>query len=439
MVQFVDTAREPSGNIECDQVPSLPHQIMDYSAIFGQCVLDALDTVRLIGKGSYGNVFFVRHKVTGVPFAMKVMNKVDLVQHHSMSDVHSEKDILTMLSSQCKSTANSTFIVNLHCAFHTADRVHLVMDFVSGGEFTQHLAREYILSEDATRFYAAELLVALETLHNKNIAHRDIKPENLLLDADGHLVLTDFGLAKSVLGLGDRKHSWCGSEDYMAPETLAREPHTGTSVDWWAFGIFIYDCLVGSPPFSRRRERGASPSTKLHERIMKCKYRLPKYLSRECHSLIRGLLVRDPRKRLTDPLAVRSHPWFANVDWSKVRAKELTPPIAPVFDSPVPPRAESQRKEKRVVGAPEPKLRTMSVKIGSKISNVTEKGGDESWDEFTWVAEGAEAHFGQYPVLQPTEKISDSEQDTILESESGVVDVTLADLELGTIAAIEVA
>lgn len=334
--------------------------------------LDAFEIVCLVGKGGFGKVMLVRLKAhgdegvcgvlegfdggadMGALYAMKVMKKEVLAERNALRDAQAERDILALLGGKLGG-GECPFIVRLHAAFQSSTRLYLVMDFAAGGEIMWHLRQQAMLSEEAARFYAAELLVALEFLHERRILHRDIKPENVLLAGDGHLLLTDFGLAKDLGGenapgayFAKRKHSWCGSEDYMAPEIIAREEHAGAPADWWAFGVFVYDCLVGHPPFSPLHEmsskgaKGASEEKtrkKLHDRIVKAKFKLPSYLTSQCHSLIRALLTRDPDKRLTDPAAIRAHPWFRSIDWDAARAKKLTPPIIPPVACSGPPTA----------------------------------------------------------------------------------------------------
>lgn len=333
----------------------------------------------------------VRHKATAAVYAMKVMEKEALVKRKAVQDAHAERNILAMIGQ-----LDVPFIVRLHVAFQTSKRVYLVMDFASGGELMFHLRREAMLSEKEAKFYAAELLIALETLHDMNIVHRDIKPENVLLDGEGHLILTDFGLAKEVEGLGEQTHSWCGSEDYMAPEIISRVSHAGKPADFWAYGIFIYDCLCGQPPFSPLHERGKLTRKRLHDRILKCKYKLPAYLSPQCHSLLRRLLTKDPSKRLTDPEEIRAHPWFQDVDWDAVRRKELTPPILPSQSSPT--ACFSPTLTKNEYSAPHsPMNLTAPATAPIPIANAngaTNAGTTENiWQGFSFVAPGMEVHF----------------------------------------------
>lgn len=369
----------------------------------GRQRLDAFDIVCLIGKGGFGKVFLVRHKATSYTYAMKVMEKEVLVERKAVRDAHSERNILARVGQ-----FELPFIVQLHVAFQTSQRVYLVMDFAAGGELMFHLRREAMLSEDAARFYAAELLIAIESLHNMNIVHRDIKPENVLLDNLGHLVLTDFGLAKDITGLGDQAHSWCGSEDYMAPEILARQEHTGKPADFWAYGVFIFDCLCGHPPFSPLHEKGKLTRKRLHDRILKCKYKLPPYLTPQCHSLLRKLLTKDPAKRLADPAEIRGHPWFKGIDWEAMEGKQVKPPIVPTQGSPT--ACFSPSLTSMAYSAPHSPL-TLTAPANAIPIPVTNENGtnaneaiagqlsDALWQGFSFVAPGMEVHFELAPAL----------------------------------------
>lgn len=359
----------------------------------GRQRLDAFHIVCLIGKGGFGQVFMVRHKATAAVYAMKIMDKEGLVQRKAVSDAHAERNILAMVGQ-----TDAPFIVRLHAAFQTSRRVYLVMDFASGGELMFHLRREALLSEDEARFYAAELLIALETLHNMGIVHRDIKPENILLDAAAHLLLTDFGLAKELIGDAEANHSWCGSDDYMAPEIIGRARHTGKPADYWAYGIFIFDCLCGHPPFSPSYERGKLSRKRLHDRILKQKVKFPAYLSRECLSLLRQLLNKNPSKRLADSEQIRAHPWFASIDWDALRRKEIQPPI--LLDqssptacfSPTLTRTSLRRVDLSAPHSPEAVSRSAPIAI-SNASVADCQVADNMWQGFSFVAPGMEFHF----------------------------------------------
>lgn len=368
----------------------------------GRQRLDAFHIVCLIGKGGFGQVFMVRHKATAAVYAMKIMDKEGLIQRKAVSDAHAERNILAMVGQ-----TDAPFIVRLHAAFQTSRRVYLVMDFASGGELMFHLRREAMLSEDEARFYAAELLIALETLHNMGIVHRDIKPENILLDAGAHLLLTDFGLAKELIGDAEMNHSWCGSDDYMAPEIIGRARHTGKPADYWAYGIFIFDCLCGHPPFSPSYERGKLSRKRLHDRILKQKIKFPTYLSRECLSLLRQLLNKNASKRLTDSEEIRAHPWFASINWDALRRKEIQPPI--LLDqssptacfSPTLTRTSLRRVDLSAPHSPEAASASRSAPIAINSTTVTDRQvADAMWQGFSFVAPGMEFHFELSSTIQ---------------------------------------
>ncbi len=179
------------------------------------------------------------------------------------------------------------------------------------------------LTEDRAKIYAAEVLLALEDLHKRDIIFRDLKPDNVVLDDEGHAMLTDFGLSKEGVIDNISSKSFCGSVAYLAPEMLRKSGH-GKSVDWYLFGVLIYEMLVGMPPyFSNNRE-------KLFKNIESAPLKLPLYLSHEVSNLIVALLNRNPNKRLgsgkEDANEIKKHPWFKGVDWAVAAKRGLNPP-----------------------------------------------------------------------------------------------------------------
>jgi len=225
-----------------------------------------------------------------------------------------EKDILRKV--------RHPFIVRLHYAFQSDSKLHLVMDFVNGGHLLYHMHKEALFSETQARFYIAQVILALEHLHSLNIIHRDLKPENCLLDSAGHCVLTDFGFAKENVSDPDSCSSFCGTLEYMAPEVVKKGKY-GKAADLWSAGILLYDMLVGNPPFQSKND------TTLYKKILNDKLRMPNYLTRECQSLIRGLLHRDIKRRL-NVQQIKAHPFFKGMNWSKMLKKEIRPPIIPI-------------------------------------------------------------------------------------------------------------
>mmetsp|Transcript_3102 Transcript_3102/g.9473 ORF Transcript_3102/g.9473 Transcript_3102/m.9473 type:complete len:461 (-) Transcript_3102:82-1464(-) len=291
----------------------------------GRRHLKAFHLIKVIGKGAYGTVYQVRHRPSGGIYAMKVIRKDRLQSENDKKQAVVERNVLALLAAEEED--DLPFIVRLHCAFQTSQRIYLVMDFANGGELFFHMKKEQLMSEEVARFYGGEIILALEFLHSKGILHRDMKPENVLLDMDGHVMLTDFGLAKE--NFAGKAHSWCGTEDYMAPEVILREGYD-EAADWWSFGALLYDMLVGEPPFMAKKNEGRA---KYHERIVRAKFKLPQFLTHEAKSLLKGLMTRDPAKRLCTAEAVKRHRFFQNFSFRKLRQREIKPAIVLRSDS----------------------------------------------------------------------------------------------------------
>ena len=228
---------------------------------------------------------------------------------------------------------NHPFIVKMHKAFQSDIKLYFIMDFLNGGELFFHLKKEGRFTENKTRFYAAEVVLALEHLHKNGIIYRDLKPENILLAGDGHLKLTDFGLSKTgVVGNGQSFTFW-GTPEYLAPEIINGKGHT-KSVDWWSLGLLIYEMLSGSHPFKSKR--------KTHKQIFfneitdEPVQMLPGF-SNEAADLLTGLLKIDPSERLggsdSDAEEVKSHSFFEKINWKDVMAKKHSPPYKPWLEN----------------------------------------------------------------------------------------------------------
>lgn len=279
------------------------------------------EIMRVIGKGAFGKVFQVRMKGgdgsgDGV-FAMKVMRKDTIIKNNHVDYMKGERDILTKVV--------HPFVVQLRYSFQTKSKLYLILDFINGGHLFYHLYRQGIFSEDQARVYTAEIVSAVSHLHKSGIVHRDLKPENILMDSDGHVMLTDFGLAKEI-DESSRSNSMCGTTEYMAPEILLAKGHN-KNADWWSVGILLYEMLAGQPPYTHANRK------KLQEKIINEKLKLPPRLTGEAHSLLKGLLQKDPLKRLgSGPKGadeIKSHKWFRTVNWKNLEARKMQPKFKP--------------------------------------------------------------------------------------------------------------
>lgn len=268
-----------------------------------------------LGKGSFGEVYLVEKKDTLEQFALKVLKKEKVLGNNLVRYAFTERNILMTIS--------HPFIIKLIYAFQTPEKLAMIMDFCPNGDLGTQLVREKRFTEDKARFYLVEILLALQELHSHGIIFRDLKPDNVVLDKDGHARLTDFGLSKEGLGDEQMTRSFCGSVAYLAPEMLRKSGHT-KSVDWYLFGVLMYELLIGSPPYySSSREQ-------LFNNIQRGKLKLPGGLSTDAKNLIKQLLQRDPSKRLgaskKDAEEVKADPFFKDVDWNAFLNKQIKPP-----------------------------------------------------------------------------------------------------------------
>uniref|UniRef100_A0A7N5ZSE7 Ribosomal protein S6 kinase n=1 Tax=Anabas testudineus TaxID=64144 RepID=A0A7N5ZSE7_ANATE len=277
---------------------------------------ECFELLRVLGKGGYGKVLLFLNKLFSLRIAMIVRNAKDTAH------TKAERNILEEVK--------HPFIVDLIYAFQTGGKLYLILEYLSGGELFMQLEREGIFMEDTACFYLAEISMALGHLHQKGIIYRDLKPENIMLNSQGHVKLTDFGLCKESIHDGTVTHTFCGTIEYMAPEILMRSGHN-RAVDWWSLGALMYDMLTGAPPFTGENRK------KTIDKILKCKLNLPPYLTQEARDLLKRLLKRNASSRLGagagDATEVQAHPFFRHINWEDLLARKVEPPFKPFLQS----------------------------------------------------------------------------------------------------------
>uniref|UniRef100_A0AAR2JX28 non-specific serine/threonine protein kinase n=1 Tax=Pygocentrus nattereri TaxID=42514 RepID=A0AAR2JX28_PYGNA len=284
--------------------------------------MNDFDYLKLLGKGTFGKVILVKEKASGTYYAMKILKKEVIIAKDEVAHTLTESRVL-------KNTRHP-FLTSLKYSFQTKDRLCFVMEYVNGGELFFHLSRERVFSEDRTRFYGAEIVSALDYLHSAKIVYRDLKLENLMLDKDGHIKITDFGLCKEGITDAATMKTFCGTPEYLAPEVLEDNDY-GRAVDWWGLGVVMYEMMCGRLPFYNQDHE------KLFELILMEEIKFPRTLSADAKSLLSSLLIKDPNKRLgggpDDAKEIMRHSFFSTLDWQDVYDKKLVPPFKPQVTS----------------------------------------------------------------------------------------------------------
>jgi serum/glucocorticoid-regulated kinase 2 len=298
----------------------------------------SFDILKVIGKGSFGKVLLVRKKDDGKVYALKTLQKAMLYKRRQILHTMTERNILEQLT--------HPFLTTLVFAFQTKDKLYMGLNYCGGGDIFFRLSQDKRFPLQRVRFYGSEILLGLEYLHSLDIIFRDMKTENLLLDMDGHISLTDFGLAKEAVtgsGIEGGTKTFCGTPEYLAPEMLENCGH-GKGVDWWALGIVLFEMLTGFPPFYHRNTQI------MYKDILTAPVRFPPHIDvvglgaarqgehshTDCQS-VKSVLTALLQKKVEDRLgcgpggatAIREHPFFSVMDFAKVLAKGCTPDFVP--------------------------------------------------------------------------------------------------------------
>ncbi|XP_034834680.1 atypical protein kinase C isoform X3 [Maniola hyperantus] len=293
-----------------------------------QYSLDDFELIRVIGRGSYAKVLMVELRRTKRVYAMKVIKKALVTDDEDIDWVQTEKHVF-------ETASNHPFLVGLHSCFQTPSRLFFVIEFVRGGDLMFHMQRQRRLPEEHARFYAAEISLALHFLHERGVIYRDLKLDNVLLDHEGHIKLTDYGMCKEGVRPGDTTSTFCGTPNYIAPEILRGEEY-GFSVDWWALGVLTYEMLAGRSPFDiAHAADNPDQNTEdyLFQVILEKTIRIPRSLSVKAASVLKGFLNKNPAERLgcseNGFLDIVNHPFFKSIDWEMLEQKQVVPPFKP--------------------------------------------------------------------------------------------------------------
>ena len=285
--------------------------------------VEDFDLMKIVGKGAFGKVILVRKKAgfnAGKVYAMKVLKKSDVIQKGQIEHTNAEQAIL------CE--VRHPYIVCLRFSFQTTDKLYLVTDYYSGGNLFAHLKSSKYFDENRAKFYAAELLLALDHLHKMDIIYRDLKLENILMDHMGHICLTDFGLSKQDISTGGAS-TFCGTAEYLAPEIIRGHSPYGVKVDWWSFSILLYEMMNGRTPFFDKNRRA------MYQRIVS---KSPAYPSEifgsQSIQAIGSLLKVDPEQRLgrNGATEIMELPFFASINFGALYERVLEPPFKPEGD-----------------------------------------------------------------------------------------------------------
>ena len=275
---------------------------------------NSFEILELIGGGSFGKVFKVKQKNTSKIYAMKVLNKSYLIQ----------KKLLRYAITECNILKNSDcpFILKLHYSFQTPENLYMILDYCPIGDLSYQIQIN-LFEEDEAKFYIAELIIAIEYLHKRDIIYRDMKPENILIDEDGHIKLADFGLAKENVKNDTPNKTFCGSPQYLSPEMLSKEGTTKSS-DIYGIGAILFEMVTGAPPFY------SQDVDLMYKNISENKLMFPEIFSEELKDLLRKMLDKNPKQRIgigNDKQDLKNHPFFADIDWDLILEKKITPPV----------------------------------------------------------------------------------------------------------------
>ncbi|TVY92266.1 Protein kinase C-like [Lachnellula willkommii] len=301
-----------------------PPQVDEASKATPRIGLDHFNFLAVLGKGNFGKVMLAEAKQSKQLYAIKVLKKEFIIENDEVESTRSEKRVFLIANKE-----RHPFLLTLHACFQTETRVYFVMEYISGGDLMLHIQRGQFGTKRA-QFYAAEVCLALKYFHENGVIYRDLKLDNIMLTLDGHIKVADYGLCKEDMWYGSTTSTFCGTPEFMAPEILLDKKY-GRAVDWWAFGVLIYQMLLQQSPFRGEDE------DEIYDAILADEPLYPIHMPRDSVSILQKLLTREPEQRLgsgpTDAQEIMSQPFFRNINWDDVYHKRIQPPFQPVITS----------------------------------------------------------------------------------------------------------
>jgi serine/threonine protein kinase len=276
------------------------------------------EVIQTIGVGSFSHVDLCVHTPSQTVCVLKCMSKQKLIELAQIEHIQHERALIELVQ--------HPNVVQFYGSFQDSCNVYMMMEYIPGGEVFSHLRTMGQFDLNTVRFYGAEILLVFQSIHQKGIVYRDLKPENLLFAQDGHVKFIDFGFAKRI---EDRTYTMCGTPEYLAPEIIRGEGSSFAS-DWWAYGVLLYEMLVGETPFMDPNEN------RMYQLICHGDFSFPIGIDEVTQDLIRGLLEVDMSKRLgcaaQGPEEIKAHPWFYGIEWDKVYEHRYQPPLVPFVE-----------------------------------------------------------------------------------------------------------
>uniref|UniRef100_A0A8C4EH50 Protein kinase C n=1 Tax=Dicentrarchus labrax TaxID=13489 RepID=A0A8C4EH50_DICLA len=275
---------------------------------------------KMLGKGSFGKVFLAELKKSGKFFAVKALKKDVVLMDDDVECTMVERRVLSL-------AWENPFLTHLYCTFQTKENLFFVMEYLNGGDLMFHIQNCHKFDLHRATFYAAEIVCGLQFLHSKGIIYRDLKLDNVLLDSEGHIKIADFGMCKENMQEDLRTSTFCGTPDYIAPEILLGQKYN-SAVDWWSFGVLLYEMLIGQSPFHGRDEEELFQSIRTDNPVY------PRWLTKDAKDILVKLFVREPEERLGTKGNIRQHSFFSSTDWDSLEQRQVAPPFRPTLTSP---------------------------------------------------------------------------------------------------------